>query len=1070
MGAASTNDERAPGEGFLVLWAGSAEIVERDTQVELRRAGVRVEVASVEELADRANERAPDLVVLGGEPGEDPEPIAARLRERSPACAAPVVALAPSAAAAPRPRARFGLVARLDREAEPSALAAQIGTLLEGLSTRPAVWRVPLRDGDLGAMAKRIADSGRAGILVARGAAAVAVEAGGAVAPGLARVTLTDAHFHERAPGRVRVAWRDAGDERAQAPSLEGLRVLVVDGDEARRARVAKQIEQARAQVRAIGSAAQTLAAGRAFDPSAVVVSAAALGPGALTPLWTEPRIASAPLLVLDGEGAADGLASEIASLARAELELARALMEERAVAERLETLGAARWLKLLGRFKHEVTLRVFAAAGRVRVDLAGGRIQGAAFHPKGRAVVEGRAAVDALMGLSFGRVLAGPPAAIVALEGASARRKPSVLGKMEPGSWSAAKRSPLVAEEVVVKRTDATKLPLGAAKPMGGKPEPAKDERSSLVPLVDLGDEDDDATHAYRAGVLDELRASLRSEAVTAPPPTRSGKVRREEDAAIVPAVPPRLRGVGASSGVASANLPKPAVSVPKPSVPKPVAGFASRAEPGTGVRVPKPVAPSEAEASADVSAASASDTPPIGDAAAPRESEAGAEVAESSASAPGPSVRVPRPVAPSDSKASAETARVPKPIGSVAAVEASANDARPIESSAIADGAASNASESESSASAAASRVGETTPGTSAAAPSAEEPKAGVRAPKPTGSAVVEASAKEAKPIAASAIAEVAASNASEPASTESAPPSTASAAAASSAAETETAGAAHAAARSEPRAADAIPASSAEPSASSGRGGLWLALGTIVALAVGGWAAWRLHGDGTASTPPPRSPSSIGAAAANPGGEQADPQAAPHETSAAVRSDDQPAEAARDPAEPAEAAQDAPGSAEGGARAGGTPGEGALAERGDEATTAAPANAAAVPSRDVRELIEAAFAATQRRDYALAETMARRALEVSPRNPRAGYRLAVALFRQQRYDEALRQATEVTEWDPRDPLPHALRGDILSRRGRFHEAARAYRRALEVEPRFGPAERSLERLRARGIEVPP
>src|SRR5690606_18893333 len=101
MGAPSTNDERAPGEGFLVLWAGSAELVERDTQVELRRAGVRVEVAGVEELAARANERAPDLVVLGGEPGEDPEPVAAGLRKKSPAAAVPVVALAPHLAAAP---------------------------------------------------------------------------------------------------------------------------------------------------------------------------------------------------------------------------------------------------------------------------------------------------------------------------------------------------------------------------------------------------------------------------------------------------------------------------------------------------------------------------------------------------------------------------------------------------------------------------------------------------------------------------------------------------------------------------------------------------------------------------------------------------------------------------------------------------------------------------------------------------------------------------------------------------------------------------------------------------------
>jgi hypothetical protein len=37
---------------------------------------------------------------------------------------------------------------------------------------------------------------------------------------------------------------------------------------------------------------------------------------------------------------------------------------------------------------------------------------------------------------------------------------------------------------------------------------------------------------------------------------------------------------------------------------------------------------------------------------------------------------------------------------------------------------------------------------------------------------------------------------------------------------------------------------------------------------------------------------------------------------------------------------------------------------------------------------------------------------------------------------------------------------------RLGRFHRAARAYQRALEVEPRFGPAQRQLDRLRERGI----
>jgi hypothetical protein len=187
MAAPATTKDRAPGDGYLVLWAGSMEVAERDAQVELRRAGTRVEIAGAEELAERAGARAPDLVVLGGELGDDPAPSLRALAAKS--AAVPVVALVPAAAASPRPRARYGLVARFDRDLAPPALASQIAALLEGLSTRPPVWRVSAKPGDLAPLAARFASSGRSGVLTLEGGA-IAVQAGGAIAP--ARLEIPD--------------------------------------------------------------------------------------------------------------------------------------------------------------------------------------------------------------------------------------------------------------------------------------------------------------------------------------------------------------------------------------------------------------------------------------------------------------------------------------------------------------------------------------------------------------------------------------------------------------------------------------------------------------------------------------------------------------------------------------------------------------------------------------------------------------------------------------------------------------------------------------------------------------
>ena len=233
----------------------------------------------------------------------------------------------------------------------------------------------------------------------------------------------------------------------------------------------------------------------------------------AVAPVWNEPRLAAASLLVLDGaELDDDAIASQVFELAEAELALGARLREGQAVAERLEALGPARWLKLLGPCTHDITVRVFAATGRARVDLTGGRIQGASFRPREdeSRVVDGRGAVDALMAMPFGRVLAGPPDALAALEGVSAKRKPSMVGRIEPTPPSGVRRKQgLVAKEIVVKRTDAT----ASAKPRSSRP-PAETlpevESTPAVTISDLAEGNDFETASYAPETLEALRAEL--------------------------------------------------------------------------------------------------------------------------------------------------------------------------------------------------------------------------------------------------------------------------------------------------------------------------------------------------------------------------------------------------------------------------------------------------------------------------------------------------------------------------------------------------------------------------------
>ena len=130
---------------------------------------------------------------------------------------------------------------------------------------------------------------GRAGLLVSQ-SGVHALDASGSIAPAMNG----DAQrFVERAPGNVRVlAGRIEGDV-----DLDGARIAILDPDD-KHETLEQMLIDAGAQVAVEGEEAGA----RSMDPSVIVVPAHALaGPIGLA-LADDARLASSPLLVLDGD------------------------------------------------------------------------------------------------------------------------------------------------------------------------------------------------------------------------------------------------------------------------------------------------------------------------------------------------------------------------------------------------------------------------------------------------------------------------------------------------------------------------------------------------------------------------------------------------------------------------------------------------------------------------------------------------------------------------------------------------------------------------------------------------
>jgi tetratricopeptide (TPR) repeat protein len=141
-------------------------------------------------------------------------------------------------------------------------------------------------------------------------------------------------------------------------------------------------------------------------------------------------------------------------------------------------------------------------------------------------------------------------------------------------------------------------------------------------------------------------------------------------------------------------------------------------------------------------------------------------------------------------------------------------------------------------------------------------------------------------------------------------------------------------------------------------------------------------------------------------------------------------------------------------------------AAAARADEAQVISletdVAGTPAIPSTvNVEDLIQAAEAASNNRNFPLVEELLKRVLEKEPKQKDVRRQLGWALFAQQKYDEAISALREQTKINPFDNYSYNLMGRVYWAQGNHQEADKAFRKQLEVTPLDSSARANLGQL---------
>jgi hypothetical protein len=253
---------------------------------------------------------------------------------------------------------------------------------------------------DSGLLEHAVVREGRAGLLI--GDTAVVMDAEGHAAPDRGALHGGALRFVARAPGRIRILRASTPRDADAGERLDGARFVAIGTD-------ALSALEARGGSVTVLSEPDASAA-RASDPTVLALTTGALTSGALAlALADDARLASASLLVVDGEVPAENVVAAAAMLAMREVEFAARAAKGTLVIDRIEALGVARWLKVAARAETTV-LSLRARGGVGEVQLASGKIREAAFvsAEPGAEKQTGRAAIQSILALSAGTVLLG--------------------------------------------------------------------------------------------------------------------------------------------------------------------------------------------------------------------------------------------------------------------------------------------------------------------------------------------------------------------------------------------------------------------------------------------------------------------------------------------------------------------------------------------------------------------------------------------------------------------------------------------------------------------------------------
>jgi CheY-like chemotaxis protein len=406
---------------------------------ELERNGLRVVLADAGSAAERAEQIAPDLVVLAGAGSPDQsDALIERLQLNPRTGIVPIVLLGSAGQSEPLCGFRHGVVSVIPRDLGTERIALRIAGIARELPERPGTCRGEVEEATLDQLVEVLSKELRSGILSVRGrdaegegqSARIVLRSGKPISepmdsfvervkPALAGNRRASFEFEETAAGRLDSIAPPAPDEGDERQMLRGRRVLVACSKAERAQSLAAQLRDHGALVVAACGADSELDRARALDPEVVVISAADMEGSCsrlVEELRADLRLRWASLLVipqeqLGPEGAEQELvaplAGKIALLAAADQDLRQRARLSSRFETRLEIVGPGRTLRALAESGKTLRLSVIHPRVSIDVDLGDGLVLGAAGQRKSdrEKSLTGTAALAALLALASGRV-----------------------------------------------------------------------------------------------------------------------------------------------------------------------------------------------------------------------------------------------------------------------------------------------------------------------------------------------------------------------------------------------------------------------------------------------------------------------------------------------------------------------------------------------------------------------------------------------------------------------------------------------------------------------------------------